>query len=105
MTDCDLSTGTCPLCGFQSASPIYRNCPAVQKSSVGVPPAGLGDFVAAGLAAIGITKERAQAVASAVGVHDCGCQKRQAALNAAGAKYLGLPPGSTARPTSDSPEG
>lgn len=103
MTDCDLSTGICPLCGFRSASPIYRNCPAVPKSIVGAPPSGLGDFVSAGLAAVGVTKERAQAVASAVGVPDCGCGKRQAALNAAGAKYLGLPPGSTAPPAVDSP--
>ena len=53
---------------------------------------GLGDMVASGLAAVGITKERAQAVASAVGVKDCGCAKRQAALNKLGEK-LGLPPG------------
>jgi hypothetical protein len=49
-------------------------------------------MVAAGLSAVGITKERAQAVASAVGVKDCGCRKRQAALNRLGEK-LGLPPG------------
>lgn len=53
---------------------------------------GLGDMVAAGLAAVGITKERVQAVASKVGINDCGCKKRQAALNRAG-QYLGLPPG------------
>jgi len=53
---------------------------------------GLGDMVASGLAAVGITKERAQAVANAVGVKDCGCAKRQAALNKLGEK-LGLPPG------------
>lgn len=53
---------------------------------------GLGDMVASGLAAVGITKERAQAVASAVGVKDCGCAKRQAALNKLGEK-LSLPPG------------
>ena len=53
---------------------------------------GLGDMVAAGLDAIGVTKERVQAVASAVGVKDCGCAKRQAALNRLGEK-LGLPPG------------
>lgn len=55
---------------------------------------GLGDMVASGLAAVGITKERAQAVASAVGVKDCGCRGRQAALNKLGEK-LGLPPGQT----------
>ena len=42
---------------------------------------GLGDMVAAGLATVGITKERVQAVASKVGIKDCGCAKRQAALN------------------------
>lgn len=42
---------------------------------------GLGDYVAKALSAVGITKERAQAVANAVGVNDCGCAKRQAALN------------------------
>lgn len=45
---------------------------------------GLGDMVAAGLSAVGITKERAQAVASAVGVKDCGCAKRQEQLNELG---------------------
>lgn len=46
--------------------------------------AGLGDIVASGLAAVGITKERVQAVASAVGVKDCGCKKRQEKLNELG---------------------
>lgn len=55
-------------------------------------PRGLGDMVADGLASVGITKERVQAVASAVGIGDCGCGKRQAALNAIGEK-LGLPAG------------
>jgi hypothetical protein len=44
------------------------------------PPAspGLGDLVAAGLSAIGITPER---VSAALGVKDCGCKKRQQQLN------------------------
>jgi hypothetical protein len=50
---------------------------------------GLGDMVAAGLAAVGITKERAQAVATAVGVKDCGCKKRQERLNELG-RRLGI---------------
>jgi hypothetical protein len=50
---------------------------------------GLGDMVAAGLAAVGITKERAQAVAAAVGVKDCGCKKRQERLNELG-RRLGI---------------
>lgn len=53
---------------------------------------GLGDRVASALTAVGITKERVQAVASKVGVRDCGCKKRQAALNKLGEKF-GLPPG------------
>lgn len=55
------------------------------------PRPGLGDMVAAGLSFVGITKAR---VSAAVG-GDCGCAKRQAAMNAAGAKWLGMPQGST----------
>lgn len=44
---------------------------------------GLGDMVAAGLSAIGVTKER---VSAAVG-GDCGCHKRQEALNELGRKF------------------
>lgn len=43
---------------------------------------GLGDMVAAGLAAVGITKER---VSKAIG-KPCGCAKRQESLNALGRK-------------------
>ena len=46
------------------------------------PRKGWGDHVADGLAAVGITKER---VSRLVG-RDCGCAKRQAALNAIGHK-------------------
>ena len=46
---------------------------------------GLGDMVAAGLSAIGVTKER---VSRAVG-GDCGCSKRQEKLNELGRK-LGI---------------
>jgi hypothetical protein len=58
---------------------------------------GLGDRVASVLDAIGITKQRVEAVVGG----PCGCTERQAALNAAGAKWLGLPPGSTAPPEID----
>lgn len=54
---------------------------------------GLGDMVASGLDALGITKERVQAAASAVGIKDCGCKQRQQAMNEFGAKFLGLPDG------------
>ena len=47
------------------------------------PPIGLGDMVAAGLASVGITKER---VSAAIG-GDCGCAKRQQALNDIGRKF------------------
>mgnify|MGYP006273150153 CR=1 FL=1 len=53
------------------------------------PRPGLGDMVAAGLSAVGITEQRAQAVASAVGVKDCGCRRRREALNRAG-RRLGI---------------
>jgi len=43
---------------------------------------GLGDMVAAGLSAIGITKERVSKVVGG----DCGCKQRQEALNALGRK-------------------
>ena len=44
---------------------------------------GLGDMVAAGLSAVGITKER---VSKAIG-RPCGCGKRQDALNKLGRKF------------------
>jgi hypothetical protein len=43
---------------------------------------GLGDMVAAGLSAVGITKERVSKLAGG----DCGCRKRQEALNQLGRK-------------------
>jgi hypothetical protein len=47
---------------------------------------GLGDMVAAGLSAVGITPER---VSKALGVKDCGCKKRQKMLNEVG-RRLGI---------------
>lgn len=47
--------------------------------------AGLGDMVAAGLSAVGITPERVSAVTG----KPCGCKKRQEALNALG-RRLGI---------------
>jgi hypothetical protein len=61
-----------------------------QRLSAGV---GLGDLVAERLAAIGITKSRMQRVAAAIGVKDCGCSGRQAALNSLGRKLgIGVQP-------------
>jgi len=50
------------------------------------PKSGLGDMVAAGLGAVGITPER---VSAALGVKDCGCKKRQQQLNDLG-RRLGI---------------
>ena len=48
-------------------------------------PSGLGDYVAAGLSAVGITPERVSAVTG----KQCGCKQRQEALNALG-RRLGI---------------
>lgn len=57
------------------------------------PRLGLGDMVAAGLSSVGITKQRAQAVANAIGIRDCGCSKRQEAMNEWGRTIgIGGPP-------------
>lgn len=45
---------------------------------------GLGDYVAYGLSAVGITPER---VSAALGVKPCGCAKRQQRLNELGRKF------------------
>lgn len=47
---------------------------------------GFGDWVARGLSAVGITKER---VSAAMG-GDCGCDKRQEAMNRWGREHLGI---------------
>lgn len=78
--DIDEKTMSCRICGGAVTSTrVKRNCRP-----------GLGDMVAAGLDAIGITKERVQAAASAVGIKDCGCQQRQQKMNSWGAKHLGI---------------
>lgn len=57
---------------------------------------GLGDYVHAGLASVGITPER---VAAALGVEDCGCEDRREWLNKAGrAAGVGVPPASDGTP-------
>lgn len=79
---CDDGTARCGRCGFKTAcrNKVYHKCKA---------PAGLGDLVAAGLSAIGITEERAQKVARAVGLSGCGCAGRKAALNSLSDRLLG----------------
>lgn len=89
--DIDRESLRCRVCGARVTRPdTRRNCGPAQ---------GLGDYVAAGLSAIGITKDRVEAVVGG----PCGCGERQAWLNEAGEKWLGLPPGSTAPGPVDSP--
>jgi hypothetical protein len=75
--DCNIDPSLlrCRVCGAAVSGPhVIRNC--------GTPP-GLGDMVAAGLNAVGITKERVSAIVGG----PCGCDKRQAALNDIGRKF------------------
>jgi len=76
----------CAVCGAPSADQQapHRGLCACER-----PRPGLGDIVAAGLSSVGITKERVQRVANAVGIKDCGCGKRQAALNRLSDRLLG----------------
>ena len=78
----------CIHCGrIVSHSLVKAECPAFGLPDLqGSQPPGLGDMVAAGLEAIGITKAR---VAAVMGVTDCGCNKRQQQLNALG-RRLGI---------------
>lgn len=64
---------------------VYLRRPAYEELRRRYSRRGLGDMVAAGLATVGITKEL---VSKALG-RDCGCAKRQAALNEFG-KRLGI---------------
>lgn len=65
---------------------------------------GLGDWLAWLLAAIGITKRRAQVVARAIGKENCGCAERQERLNEVGERLLAaLPPLSGPESPSESP--
>lgn len=75
---------TCTVCGRVIKTTLPTPPMATCRG-----PRGLGDMVADGLAVVGITKERAQAVANAVGIKDCGCAQRQKALNELG-KRLGI---------------
>jgi hypothetical protein len=51
---------------------------------------GLGDIAAKAFESVGITKERADKVAKAVGFSGCGCDDRQRRLNDFGLKMFGL---------------
>lgn len=86
--NCDGVHCTCPVCKKAITLPKPGRASHLCRGR------GLGDMVADGLAAVGVTKERVQRVASAVGIADCGCAQRQAALNRVG-EAIGLPPGQT----------
>lgn len=70
------------------AALIAEAAAALPRAALPARP-GLGDMVASGLKAVGITKERVSALVGG----PCGCPERQAALNQIGHKYLGLPTG------------
>lgn len=74
----DSDAATCVRCGrlVRSSSPaIVAECRA-----------GLGDYIAAGLAWLGITKPRVEALVGG----PCGCGERQEALNDWGRETLGI---------------
>jgi hypothetical protein len=75
---------TCFICGAavpDQSAPHRGRCVCEQPAK-----RGLGDMVAAGLSAVGITPEQ---VSAALGVKDCGCKKRQQQLNDLG-RRLGI---------------
>ena len=77
--DIDPETLACRACGARVSGPhVRRNC--------GPPAPGLGDMTAAALAAVGITKDRVEAVVGG----PCGCPKRQESMNEFGRKWLGI---------------
>lgn len=88
--NCDLSSGVCPNCKIAGIPTWSRNCSSAKPSdSVDrrpAPSSGLGDYVASALDAVGITKQRFEAVVGG----PCGCQERQESLNEWGAKHLGI---------------
>ena len=77
----------CTVCLSKESVPGFaRNCCGSPGCMKAANRKGLGDYVSDVLHVFGITKKRAQSLASAVGVKDCGCQKRQDALNELGRK-------------------
>ena len=87
---CNFVDGVCRVCGTRREPPYpIRRCTP-----------GLGDMAAVALSSVGITKDRAQAVAHAVGIGDCGCDQRQQLLNEWG-RAIGIggpPPAGTTGP-------
>ena len=84
VTVCTFTDDRCTVCG----------APRINARQVcGSWRPGLGDYVHAGLAAVGITPD---CVAAALGVDDCGCEERRQTLNEWGyAIGIGTPTGPT----------
>ena len=76
MNLCVFDGGRCQVCG----APLIN-----ARQLCGTWKPGLGDVVASGLEAIGITKDRVSSIAGG----DCGCLERQKAMNNLGYR-LGL---------------
>jgi hypothetical protein len=77
------------LCIFKGDRCVVCNAPQINARQIcGSWKPGIGDHIAAGLDAIGITKERVAAV-----LGDCGCEQRQQLLNELGNRIgIGTPP-------------
>jgi len=72
--NCTFSNGRCERCGVRRDPPYpMRRCTP-----------GLGDVVASGLKAVGVTPERVARAMRTVGFKDCGCDKRRELLNKLG---------------------
>ncbi len=86
MTYCDFNNPakTCPTCGYVARRlPTYRECRSVPQPEWR--PIMVGDLVERGLTAIGITKERVEAITRTAGKPGgCGCAARKRWLNEAG---------------------
>jgi hypothetical protein len=77
---------TCLVCGYKAKRlPTFRECRT--KAAPQWRPLPIGDLVQKGLTAIGITKERVEALTRTEGKPGgCGCAKRQKWLNEVGNK-------------------
>jgi len=103
----------CKNCGikiprrlFQNGQPLVACTKPAKQAPQEPPQVGLGDMVASALDGIGVTKDRVQALANKIGIRDCGCKARQAAMNSFGQKYFGIgakPKGEQVKNPIDSP--
>lgn len=79
----------CPVCRIKVPVPtktprVFCACGYIQE---GGPIPGLGDYVAAGLHKLGVTRQRYNRVKRAIGLNDnCKCGQRQRKLNELGYK-------------------